>query len=228
MESPSNKDRIIAALLTFLSVLAILLLLFIGGLTPTKEDLAKFSTPEIMQPEASEFYEPEFMGAGGLYGVGNGAELNPEFQSPENPVPESGISAQPEAYTRTAKPDSNLSSFMNAADRLAGEFAGFDSNTNRRENRNKESTGVARGIKGECEGRTLLKCSKPNVDVNKFAEVRVAVTVDAAGKVNYAYAKESTDRNLMRECEEAAYNAQWSAKKDARPAPGYIIFTFNP
>ncbi|MDE5807190.1 MAG: hypothetical protein K2H76_03675 [Muribaculaceae bacterium] len=62
-----NKDRAIAAGVTFIAVLLILLFLFTGGMDFQRIELAEASTPEMMlDPEEEEtFIEPEILKAQG-------------------------------------------------------------------------------------------------------------------------------------------------------------------
>ena len=59
----TDKDRTLAAALTFLVALAILLFLFFGGISWDPRDIAEASTPELM-PEEELFIEPELVELG--------------------------------------------------------------------------------------------------------------------------------------------------------------------
>ena len=58
-----NKDRAIAAGITFIALLILILFLFKGGMSFQRIELAEASTPEIMLPEDEEetFIEPEIL-----------------------------------------------------------------------------------------------------------------------------------------------------------------------
>ena len=56
-----QKDQTIAAAITFLVTLLILLSLFLGGVTFDREQLAVQSTPEILPEEEELFLEPEIL-----------------------------------------------------------------------------------------------------------------------------------------------------------------------
>ena len=59
----TDKDRAIAAGLTFIVALIILLTLFFGGISWDRQALAESSTPELMPPEEL-FIEPELVELG--------------------------------------------------------------------------------------------------------------------------------------------------------------------
>ena len=57
-----QKDSAIAAAVTFVAVLLLLLMLFVCGMTYDRSEMARTSTPELMMPEEEEmFLEPEII-----------------------------------------------------------------------------------------------------------------------------------------------------------------------
>lgn len=61
MNQEKRTDSIIAAAITFVVALLILLFLFFGGMTFDRAELAVSSTPEIEPLEEELFIEPEIM-----------------------------------------------------------------------------------------------------------------------------------------------------------------------
>ncbi|MDE6297092.1 MAG: hypothetical protein K2L89_04525, partial [Muribaculaceae bacterium] len=86
MTKNSNKDRLIAAGVTFIAVLIILLFLFTGGMSYQRAELAEVSTPELMSNDEEEemFIEPDLLKAQG------------EEDAVENDVPAPAEQGEPE------------------------------------------------------------------------------------------------------------------------------------
>ena len=249
-----EKDRILAAVLTFLCVLAILLALFFGGLSVEKEELAQYSVPEFI-PQSPEFYEPDFIPSESQE-IQEGQTTTPDNQigtpfpatrpQRQNREPESNIitDVPPEEFpygpyngpdsqslsgTANNLPnDSALSSFMKAAESISGSFKPVDIHTRKKPSAVGHDP-FTEGIVGTAPGRLMLSCPKPYVaSLKRRVIITVDVTIDAEGNVVRAIANGDADASLRKKCEEAARNSQWNAKKDAPALAGTIIFTLNP
>ena len=235
-----NKDKIIAAALTFLCVLALLLLLFFGGIRWDKAELAAVSTPEIMEPEP-EFYEPDLLDLG-----------EEDAVEEDNPAP--GIAGTPEPSPETKikqvasevpairptqavlnsqrkesdfKTDSALADFQEAADALASKFSPVNGN-NASKSGASGAGGNGVGVSGSVKGRTFISCPKPVVSLRNRTVVKVNITINDEGYVTSASAVGNADAAIRKKCEEAARGARWSAKKGAPPVAGSITFTITP
>lgn len=240
MTPSSNKnDRVVAAALTFICVLALLLFLFIGGLKWQRETLANVSTAEIMEPEET-FYEPELLEAG-------------EEDSPTEDAPAPGFTGQPKPAQEarianassvfpTERPssatlnsfnlrsplstDSAMSDFREAADALAAKFNPVNGNNGKAGTSGAGADGT--GISGSAKGRSFISCPKPRVTLRHRTVVKVEVTINAEGKVIKAVALGSADAEIRKKCEDAALGAKWSEKPGAQDVKGSITFTITP
>ncbi len=86
-QNKKNKDRIIAAVLTFGVTLLLLLLLFYGSVSFERQEMAKASTPELMEPEEDLFIEPELVELGEENAV-NHDKPAPAVKGEPDPAPE--------------------------------------------------------------------------------------------------------------------------------------------
>lgn len=239
-----DKDRAIAAFLTFLVALAILLTLFFGGISWDRQALAKASTPEIMDEEV--FIEPELVELGEENAV-NHDKPAPAMKGEPDPAPEDKAEiiepgpkpepAPPKPKLNTQKKESKMkveepsqtdkerqkatSSVANKFSHRNGAVEGTDKGTS-----GAGGTGV--GVSGNAHGRSFISCPKPDVALRHKTIVTVNVVIDAEGKVVEATAKGSADASIRRKCEAAARQARWSAKKGATSTRGSITFTITP
>lgn len=239
-----DKDRAIAAFLTFLVALAILLTLFFGGISWDRQALAEASTPEIMDEEV--FIEPELVELGEENAV-NHDKPAPAMKGEPDPAPEDKAEiiepgpkpepAPPKPKLNTQKKESKMkveepsqtdkerqkatSSVANKFSHRNGAVEGTDKGTS-----GAGGTGV--GVSGNAHGRSFISCPKPDVALRHKAIVTVNVVIDAEGKVVEATAKGSADASIRRKCEAAARQARWSAKKGATSTRGSITFTITP
>ena len=85
----TDKDRTLAAALTFLVALAILLFLFFGGISWDPRDIAEASTPELM-PEEELFIEPELVELGEEVAVTKDKPA-PTLKGEPEPAPEDRV-----------------------------------------------------------------------------------------------------------------------------------------
>lgn len=239
-----DKDRAIAAFLTFLVALAILLTLFFGGISWDRQALAEASTPEIMDEEV--FIEPELVELGEENAV-NHDKPAPAMKGEPDPAPEDKAEiiepgpkpepAPPKPKLNTQKKESKMkveepsqtdkerqkatSSVANKFSHRHGAVEGTDKGTS-----GAGGTGV--GVSGNAHGRSFISCPKPDVALRHKTIVTVNVVIDAEGKVVEATAKGSADASIRRKCEAAARQARWSAKKGATSTRGSITFTITP
>lgn len=239
-----DKDRAIAAFLTFLVALVILLTLFFGGISWDRQALAEASTPEIMDEEV--FIEPELVELGEENAV-NHDKPAPAMKGEPDPAPEDKAEiiepgpkpepAPPKPKLNTQKKESKMkveepsqtdkerqkatSSVANKFSHRNGAVEGTDKGTS-----GAGGTGV--GVSGNAHGRSFISCPKPDVALRHKTIVTVNVVIDAEGKVVEATAKGSADASIRRKCEAAARQARWSAKKGATSTRGSITFTITP
>ena len=239
-----DKDRVVAAFLTFLVALAILLTLFFGGISWDRQALAEASTPEIMDEEV--FIEPELVELGEENAV-NHDKPAPAMKGEPDPAPEDKAEiiepgpkpepAPPKPKLNTQKKESKMkveepsqtdkerqkatSSVANKFSHRNGAVEGTDKGTS-----GAGGTGV--GVSGNAHGRSFISCPKPDVALRHKTIVTVNVVIDAEGKVVEATAKGSADASIRRKCEAAARQARWSAKKGATSTRGSITFTITP
>lgn len=239
-----DKDRTIAAFLTFLVALAILLTLFFGGISWDRQALAEASTPEIMDEEV--FIEPELVELGEENAV-NHDKPAPAMKGEPDPAPEDKAEiiepgpkpepAPPKPKLNTQKKESKMkveepsqtdkerqkatSSVANKFSHRNGAVEGTDKGTS-----GAGGTGV--GVSGNAHGRSFISCPKPDVALRHKTIVTVNVVIDAEGKVVEATAKGSADASIRRKCEAAARQARWSAKKGTTSTRGSITFTITP
>ena len=236
-----RKDRIIAAALTFLCVLALLLFLFFGGITWEREELAVVSTPEIMEIEPS-FYEPELLNLGEEDATvqdrppeaAQGEPAPSQEEKIKKPEPAENPSPTPTKQLNTSKKENVVkadtaamkSDKRQAAEALAGKFS---SNNGSSDNKGVSGAGAqGNGVTGSAKGREFLSCPLPSVTLRHKTVVTVSVTIDADGKVTSASASGSADESIRKKCEAAARQAKWSPKKGAVATRGSITFTIIP
>lgn len=239
-----DKDRAIAAFITFIVALVILLTLFFGGISWDRQALAEASTPEIMDEEV--FIEPELVELGEENAV-NHDKPAPAMKGEPDPAPEDKAEiiepgpkpepAPPKPKLNTQKKESKMkveepsqtdkerqkatSSVANKFSHRNGAVEGTDKGTS-----GAGGTGV--GVSGNAHGRSFISCPKPDVALRHKTIVTVNVVIDAEGKVVEATAKGSADASIRRKCEAAARQARWSAKKGATSTRGSITFTITP
>ena len=239
-----DKDRAIAAFITFIVALVILLTLFFGGISWDRQALAEASTPEIMDEEV--FIEPELVELGEENAV-NHDKPAPAMKGEPDPAPEDKAEiiepgpkpepAPPKPKLNTQKKESKMkveepsqtdkerqkatSSVANKFSHRNGAVEGTDKGTS-----GAGGTGV--GVSGNAHGRSFISCPKPDVALRHKTIVTVNVVIDAEGKVVEATAKGSADASIRRKCEAAARQARWSANKGATSTRGSITFTITP
>lgn len=241
-----QKDKSIAAAITFVVMLVIILLLFTCGLTYDRALLAQSSTPEILPEEEELFLEPEIIKplgeenavhrdapAKAFKGEPEPAETDQtklvvKGQNPKPAPPvEKLVSTPKESPVKTTEPTITKEEKQKVTSTVAGAFSG-------RNGAAEGSSGTAGaggsglGISGSASGRTFLGCPKPDVALRNKTTVTVSVVIDADGKVISAKASGGASASIRRACEQAARGAKWSAKKGAGESRGTITFTITP
>lgn len=240
-----KRDSIIAAAITFVAVLLILLLLFVGGMSVERRELAKDSTPELMQDEET-FLEPEILqDLGEPDATANDAPAPVEQGEPElapventklvvkgdNPKPapavEKKVTTTKESPVKATEPQVTKEEASKITSSMANKFSGKNGATEGTAGSN-GSGGTGIGIKGNANGRNFLGCNKPDISLQHKTTVKVSVVIDAEGKVISATASGGASASIRRACEAAARTAKWSAKKGAGETRGSITFTITP
>ncbi len=240
-----NKDSAIAAAITFIVALLILLGLFFGGLYFDREELAKASTPEIQNEEEELFIEPELVELGeensqmkdspspSTLGEPQQAEEEQtekvtvgENPKPAPPVDKLVKSNKPQEV-KAVEPTKSDKEEKEVKSKLAGKFT----------TKNGSPEGIATGsgsggsgigVAGNARGRTFISCPKPDVTLRHKTVVTVRIVIDAEGKVVSASASGSADATIRRKCEQAARQARWTAKAGAAETHGTLTFTITP
>lgn len=248
MTPNANKDRMIAAAVTFIAVLLILLLLFTGGMEYRRAELAKDSTPELMlDPEEEErFIEPEILAVQGEPDavehdepapVEQGEPVKAEVENTKiiepgtnpNPAPqiEKKITQKKESPVKATDPPATTEEKSRISSAMANKFSGKNGTPGGKTGSN-GSGGTGIGVSGTANGRQFISCPTPDVTLRHKTTVKVTVIIDASGKVISATASGSADASIRRACEQAARSARWTEKKGAGETRGSITFTITP
>ncbi|MDE7412597.1 MAG: hypothetical protein K2N05_02235 [Muribaculaceae bacterium] len=243
-----NKDRAIAAGITFLVVLLILVLLFTGGMNYQRAELAHSSTPEIMLPEEDEeqFIEPEILTTQGEPDATANdkpapVEQGEPVQAPEentkivipgdNPEPapqiEKPITQKKESPVKATTPPATTEEKSQVASAVANKFSGKNGSPGGKTGSN-GSGGTGVGVDGKANGRQFISCPSPSVSLRHQTTVKVSVVINAEGKVIEATASGTSDATIRRACEQAARSARWTPKAGAGETRGSITFTITP
>lgn len=243
-----DKDRAIAAGLTFFIALVILLVLFFGGITFDRQLLAESSTPEMMPLEEELFIEPELVDLGEEASVNHNTSPAPSLKGEPEPAPEDHaeiidpgekpdpvikpaeklVTQKKESKVQKEEPSKTDKERQKATSSVANKFAPKNGQTEGSDKGTSGAGGDGVGVSGNAHGRTFISCPKPDVALRHKTIVRVNVVIDAEGKVIEATATGSADASIRRKCEAAAKQARWSAKKGATSTRGSITFTITP
>lgn len=250
MDRQRKKDSVIAAAVTFVIALALLLVLFFGGLTFDRATLASVSTAEIQTPDEEElFLEPEIVQNLGEPDATANDEPAPAFKGtpeqaetentklvvpgknpqPAPPVEKPVTQAKPSAV-QAAEPSKTDEDKKKVTAKMANKFTSNNgSDTGTSGTQGAGGTGI--GIAGSVSGRTFKGCPKPNVALQNKVVVVVNVTIDAQGRVTQATARSKSGnptKAILAACEAAARQARWSEDKDTPKATGTLTFTITP
>lgn len=240
----NRKADIIAAAVTMLVTLIILLFLFTGSLNFDRAMLASSSIPEI-QEEEELFIEPELTDLGepdaiehdtpapAFKGEPEPAETdNTKLVVPgENPKPappvEKLVTTKKESPVKATEPTVSKEEKSKVTSSVANSFSGRNGATEG-SNGSSGAGGTGSGVSGNANGRTFLGCSLPDVALRNKTVVKVNVVINAEGRVTSATASGSGDPSIRRKCEAAARTAKWSSKKGVAETRGSITFTIYP
>ncbi len=243
-----DKDRAIAAGLTFFVALILLLVLFFGGISFDRQMLAESSTPELMPVEEELFIEPELVDLGEEASVNQTTKPAPSLKGEPAPAPEDhveivepGVKPDPvvkpvvkevtqkkESKVQKEEPSLTDKERQKATSSVANKFAPKNGQTEGSDKGTSGAGGEGVGVSGNANGRSFISCPKPDVALRHKTIVKVNVVIDAEGKVIEATATGSADATIRRKCEDAAKQAHWSAKKGATSTRGSITFTITP
>ncbi len=243
-----DKDRAIAAGLTFLVTLVLLLVLFFGGISFDRQLLVESSTPEILPEEEEFFLEPELVDLGEETSVNTSTKPAPSLKGEPDPAPEDHaeivdpgekpdpvvkpvqkeITQKKESPVKKEEPSLTDKERQKATSSVANKFAPKNGQTEGSDKGTSGAGGDGVGVSGNAHGRTFISCPKPDVALRHKTIVTVNVVIDAEGRVTEASATGSADANIRRKCEAAARQARWSAKKGATSTRGSITFTITP
>lgn len=241
----NNKDRIIAAALTFCVTFLLLLILFFGKVSWERQEIAEASTPELMEPEEM-FIEPELVELGEENAVNNDkpapaikgepdpapidhAEIIEPGHKPTPTPPKPRLNTQKkESKMKVEEPSKTDKERQKATSSVASKFSKKNGAVEGSDKGSSGAGGTGIGVSGNAHGRTFLSCPKPDVALRHKTVVKVNVVIDANGNVTEASATGSADISIRRKCEAAARSAKWSAKKGATSTRGSITFTITP
>ncbi len=243
-----DKDRAIAAGLTFFVALALLLVLFFGGMTFDRQFLAESSTPELLPEEEETFIEPELVDLGEETSVTHNTDPAPTLKGEPEPAPEDHaeivepgektapvpkpvvkeVTQKKESKVQKEEPSLTDKERRKATSSVANKFAPKNGQTEGSDKGTSGAGGTGVGVSGNAHGRSFISCPKPDVALRHKTVVTVNVVIDAEGKVTEASATGSADASIRRKCEAAARQARWSAKKGATSTRGSITFTITP
>lgn len=244
-----NKDSAIAAAVTFIVALALLLFLYFGGMRFDRALLAASSQPEVMDPEEELFIEPEILNdlgeenatqndepAPSAAGEPEKAEEDNSKQSVlgKNPRPapqaEKPVVQKKESPVKATEPPANSEEKKKATSKLANKFAPKNG-TESGKTGGSGAGGAGIGISGSVTGRTFKGCPKPDVELQNKVVVEVKVVIDSEGRVTSATARSKSGKasaTILRACEQSARKARWSEDKDTPSARGSLTFTITP
>lgn len=249
--SRDKKASAIAAIVTFLTALVVLLLLFTLSLKYDREALAASSVPEI-QDDEEIYLEPDLLE---IDEFGDIKTEETDESAPQPPgEPDPGVEEQPEMVVRnpvknpeppvTNKPQlvadtkpSDVKSTPPKTDTrndkriesISGKFKS-DNNGSRTGSESGASGtgGVGVSKSGSVNGRSMLSCPTSTVYLNKKTTIKVEIVVNAAGNVVSARAVSGGTDTLRAACVAWAKGSKWSAAPGAPDATGSITFTITP
>lgn len=242
-DKKSRRDSAIAAWVTMLVALVLLLVLYFGEIGFTHSRMAALSVPE---PEEELFLDPELLDLGEEE---SSAEVAPSPAPQGAPEKSEEVTQQAVVKGEAEKPAPPKEKKVTGRDpspvkapepqkrpkeeekRVKDLTAGaFSPDNGRAEGRNDAggTGGSSSGISGFAEGREFISCPKPQVRLRNRTVVKVRVTVEASGHVSSAKAVSGGDATLRQRCERAALGARWKAKEGAKPTRGTITFTLIP
>ena len=241
------RDRLIAAIVTFLAVGLMILWLLVATLryderlaahseNPQLEEDEIFLDPELLLENNKSVGEPDAIAADAPAAEVKGEPAPAPVEQPHTVIsgesnvqsPEQTlIASEAESPVQTVAPDHKKED-EKVATSMAGKFSSKPGSAQGKFDSTGGSDGVASGVPGKMSGRQFLGCPLPDVSLAHKTTVTVSITVDAAGKVMTATASGAATREIRRKCEQAAMQARWSEKKGAPSTRGSITFTIIP
>lgn len=251
MTPREKKDSAIAAAVTFVAAMLLLVVLFWGSLSFDRDSMAQASVPEISDDEPL-FIEPELLEISdpGTEQTELNEKAAPEMPGVPDPAPEEQPRQQLKAETPKEKPVPDRQPLVSQkkqesdvrqkepkpsaeeTQRVASLKGKFKSDNNgslsgkNADNVGSGGDGVASS--GKLNGRKMLSCPSSKVKISQKTTVVVRITVNAAGAVTSATAQSGGTPNLRKVCEGWARQSRWSEKPGAAPAGGTITFTITP
>lgn len=245
----------IAAAVTFLTALIILLILFFCGMSFDRALLAKESQPEIsaltedeelfVEPEIVEGFDgaeetvdiPEISPAPTNLGQPQQAEIeNSKAVVPgknENPAPkeENLVSQKKPSPVKTVEPPKEDENKKKVTSKMTGKFSPHNG-TESGKSGSSGPGGAGVGYQASVKGRSFLGLTPPPAPgLNSEVIIVVAVTIDASGHVTNAKARSKKgypSSQILADCERSAKTARWSEDKNTPSATGSITFTISP
>lgn len=250
MNPQQKKDSIIAASVTFLVALILLLWLFFGGMKFDRAELAAVSTPEIQPADEELMLEPELVQDLGEPDAVNHDEPAPAFkgepekaetentkqvvkgknESKQTPPVEKPVTQPKESPVKATEPPKNDEEKKKVTSKMGNKFT-TQNGSNSGTSGTTGAGGAGVGIAGNVTGRTYKGCTPPKVELQNKVVVEVKVTIDASGKVTKATARTKSGKPsaaILKACEKAAFTARWSEDKDTPSANGTLTFTITP
>ena len=240
-QQQNNKDRAVAALLTMLCVLLILLGLFFGSVRWDRSLLAEASTPEIME-DVPIYFEPMIIPLGEEASTADDAPAEAASGSPipaETPqarMENTGTdkTSAPVSPVAEGKPDvkpdlkNSEKERQEATDAVTSVFGTGTGNVSSSSSSSGGAGGDGEGVYGSAQGRSFISCPLPDVSLRHLTIVKVYVIINSEGNVIEAKASGAPNASIRKKCEEAAMRAKWSKKAGASDARGSITFRIIP
>lgn len=244
MTSREKRDNMIAAAVTLLVALAILLVLFFTQMgtgrsalaaacvpEPTEQDVTYLEAELIPEPTGTEEAEDIADDAPLPPGEPDKAEEPQEERVEPGPNPKPAPVSEPVATRKKPSPVKKQENQATQSERkrvadMSGKFKPRQNGSP--EGKNTPVNGKGKAVaSGSLSGRGFLGCTTGEVELRTRVTVRVSVKVNAAGHVIEARAV-SGPKEFYSKCEKWARTARWSAKEGAPTATGSITFTITP
>lgn len=246
-----KKAEIIAAAVTFVVAMIILVALFFVYVGNDRAVMAEASMPE-MQDDEEIYLEPELLvldnpGDADAPDIDEAAPQTPGLPDPapeeqpqrvvknETPPKEKPVSNKPQQISGQRESDVKTSTPQLSKEdekRIASTQGKFKTDNNGsasgEETASSGSGGNGISAKGNINGRTMKSCPTWKLKLTQKTVVSVRITVDADGNVTAASAVSGGTPNLRKECEKMALRSKWTPKPGASPASGNITFTISP
>lgn len=248
MKRPENH-QLIAAGITFLVTLLLLLGLYFGTLSYNRDALAAAS---IAEPDALEeedfFLDPPLVIGDEDVSDNNSDEpaaspLGQTDPAPvdndrlvvkgENPEPvkvqEKLITQKQLSPVKAAEPSPTKEPESAVTSQMSKNFGPKNGKADGVHN-GTGSGGKGSGVSGNVRGRKFLGCPLPVVALKKTVTVVISIRVDENGKVIEASVRDrgGASQENVNKCLASARKATWSKKPGAAPVSGSLTFTLVP